>query len=73
MGFDDPRGVELGKDFVKLMTREMPIIPIMSYNVFTVVDETYWTGWPTAANPYANPVPNWSNSRYMLTRLKPAK
>lgn len=73
VSFDDPRGVELGKDFVKLMTREMPIIPLMSYNVFTVMDEKYWKGWPTAANPYANPVPNWANSRYMLVRLKPAE
>ena len=73
IGFDDPRGIELGKDYVKLVTREMPIIPLMAYNVFTVMDETYWKGWPTSANPYANPVPNWSNSRYMLTRLKPAK
>lgn len=71
VGFDDPRGIELGKEYVKLITREMPIIPLMSYNVFTVMDETYWKGWPTAENPYANPVPNWANSRYMLVRLKP--
>jgi peptide/nickel transport system substrate-binding protein len=69
--FDDPRGIELGKDFVKLATREMPIIPLMSYNVFTVADETYWTGFPTAENPYANPVTNWGNSRYMFVRIKP--
>ncbi|MEO8133092.1 MAG: ABC transporter substrate-binding protein, partial [Betaproteobacteria bacterium] len=43
VGFDDPRGIELGKDYIKLMTREMPIIPLMSYNVFTVMDDTYWT------------------------------
>ncbi len=69
--FDDPRGIELGKDYVKLVTREMPIIPLMSYNVFTVADETYWTGFPTAENPYANPVTNWGNSRYMFVRIKP--
>ena len=28
--------------------REMPTIPLMAYNVFTVMDETYWTGYPTA-------------------------
>ena len=42
----------------------MPIIPLMSYNVFTVMDETYWTGYPTAETaPYTDPVPNWGNSR----------
>jgi len=71
--FDDPKGVELGREFAKLAVREMPIIPLMSYNVFTVMDQTYWTGYPTAKNPYTNPVPNWSNSRYMMVRLKQAK
>ncbi|QEL27166.1 ABC transporter substrate-binding protein (plasmid) [Bosea sp. F3-2] len=73
IGFDDPKGVELGRDYVKLMTREMPIIPLMAYNVFTAMDQTYWTGYPTSDNPYANPVTNWGNSRYMFVRLKPTK
>ncbi len=46
VAFDDPKGIELGQEFVKLTVREMPIIPLMSYNVFTVMDETYWTGYP---------------------------
>lgn len=73
IGFDDPKGVDLGRDYVKLMTREMPIIPLMAYNVFTAMDQTYWTGYPTADDPYANPVTNWGNSRYMFVRLKPTK
>ena len=71
--FDDPKGVELGREFVKLAVQEMPVIPLMAYNVFTVMDQTYWTGYPTAKNPYTNPVPNWSNSRYMMVRLKPTQ
>ena len=66
------KGIELGKEYVKLTVREMPIIPLMSYNVFTMMDKKYWTGYPTAEDPYTNPVPNWSNSRYMMVRLKPA-
>jgi peptide/nickel transport system substrate-binding protein len=73
IGFDDKRGIELGKEFIKLTVRDMPIIPIMSYNVFTVMDETYWKGYPSAKDPYTNPVPNWSNSRYMLVKLKPTQ
>jgi peptide/nickel transport system substrate-binding protein len=70
--FDDPRGVELGRDYLKLVAREMPTIPLMSYNVFTVMDDTYWSGYPSAeAAPYTDPVPNWGNTRYMMTRLKP--
>ncbi|HUL05900.1 MAG TPA: ABC transporter substrate-binding protein [Candidatus Acidoferrum sp.] len=71
VAFDDPKGIGLGKEYIKLVAREMPTIPLMSYNVFTAMDETYWTGYPSADNPYANPVPNWGNSRYMLVKLKP--
>jgi peptide/nickel transport system substrate-binding protein len=72
IGFDDPKGIELGHDYVKLVTREMPLIPLMAYNVFTAMDHTYWTGFPTSDNPYANPVTNWGNSRYMFVKIKPA-
>ncbi|MBI5305461.1 MAG: ABC transporter substrate-binding protein [Chloroflexi bacterium] len=71
LDFDDPKGLELGKEFVKLATREQPTIPIMSYNVFSVVDETYWEGFPTAENPYTNPVANWANTKYMFPKIKP--
>jgi len=70
--FTDPRNLELGQEFVKLMVEEMPVIPVMSYNVFSVYDTTYWTGFPAAeSNPYANIVTNWSNSKYIFTQLKP--
>ena len=72
IGFDDPKGIELGRDYLKLAVREMPTIPLMSYNVFTVMDETYWTGYPNAETaPYTDPVPNWANTRYMMVKLKP--
>ena len=72
IGFDDPKGLELGRDYVKLVVREMPTIPLMSYNVFTVMDDTYWTGYPNAETaPYTDPVPNWANTEYMMVKLKP--
>lgn len=70
--FTDPRNLELGQEFVKLMVEEMPVIPVMSFNVFSVYDTAYWTGFPTAEeNPYANIVTNWSNSKYIFTQLQP--
>ncbi|MCT7378463.1 ABC transporter substrate-binding protein [Chelativorans salis] len=72
--FTDPRNLELGHEFVKLMVEEMPVIPVMSFNVFSAYDTRYWTGFPTAEeNPYANIVTNWANSKYILTQLKPTK
>jgi peptide/nickel transport system substrate-binding protein len=71
LDFDDPKVLELGRDFVKLCAREQPTIPIMSYNVFSVCDETYWTGFPDAEHPYTNPVANWANTKYMFPKIKP--
>jgi peptide/nickel transport system substrate-binding protein len=72
--FDDPRGVELGLEYLKLATQEMPTIPLMAYNVFTVMDTTYWKGFPNAETaPYTDPVPNWANTKYMMVKLKSAK
>jgi peptide/nickel transport system substrate-binding protein len=71
LDFDDPKGIELGIEFVKLACTEMPITPIMSYNVFTCCDERYFEGFPTAADPYTNPVPNWANSKYMFVKIRP--
>lgn len=70
LDFDDPKGIELGIEFIKLAAREMPITPIMSYNVFSVCDETYWEGFPTAEDPYTNPVANWANTKYMFVKIK---
>jgi peptide/nickel transport system substrate-binding protein len=70
--FDDPKGIELGTDFIKLAVKNMPNIPLMSYNVFTVMDSTYWTGYPSAEkDPYTDPVPNWANTKYMMVKLRP--
>jgi peptide/nickel transport system substrate-binding protein len=71
--FNDPKGIEYGHEFVKLHLEEMPNIPIMAYNVFSVQSNRYWTGWPDAERPYANPVTNWSNGRYIFTQITPAQ
>ena len=60
------RSIELGKDFVRLHLKEMPNIPVMSYNVFSAMLEKYWTGYPTFENPYTDPVNNWANSQVHL-------
>lgn len=71
--FDDPKGVELGLQYCKLAAQEMPITPIMAYNVFTTMDTTYFTGYPSVDDPYTDPVPNWGNTKYMYVKIKPKK
>ena len=38
---------------------------------YVTVDERYFEGFPTAADPYTNPVPNWANSKYMFVKIRP--
>jgi len=71
LDMDDPRVIELGKEYIKVAVDDMFEIAVCSYNVFTVMDEFYWTGYPSINDPYTDPVPNWTNSRYMYLRLKP--
>jgi peptide/nickel transport system substrate-binding protein len=71
ISFDDPKGVELGQEFCKLAAQDMPITPIMAYNVFTTMDTTYFTGYPSVDDPYTDPVPNWGNTKYMYLKIKP--
>ncbi|UJW85380.1 ABC transporter substrate-binding protein [Devosia sp. SL43] len=70
LAFDSPEVVALGIDYLKLVVEEMPMIPLMAYNKFAPFDTTYWTGYPSADNPYAASGPNWSNLRYMIVALK---
>lgn len=70
--FGSEENLELGHEFVRLMVDEMPVIPVMSFNVFSAYSDRYWTGFPTAEeDPYANIVTNWANSRYIFTQLEP--
>ncbi|MCC6611906.1 MAG: ABC transporter substrate-binding protein [Anaerolineae bacterium] len=71
ISFDDPQGVELGLEFCRLAAQEMPITPLMAYNVFTTMDTTYFEGYPSIDDPYTDPVPNWGNTKYMFVKIKP--
>jgi peptide/nickel transport system substrate-binding protein len=68
---DNAKSIEYGNEYVQLMVEEMPVIPLMSFNVFSVTSEKHWTNWPNSENNYANPVNNWANSRYMFTQIEP--
>ena len=71
ISFDDPQGIELGQEFCRLAVQEMPITPLMAYNVFTTMDTTYFTGYPSVDEPYTDPVPNWGNTKYMFVKIRP--
>ena len=67
---DDPQNVELSKELLKAMVEEMHWIPMFGTSKFVPTINTYWTGWPTAKNPYDGPWWWWSGFKYILPSVK---
>jgi peptide/nickel transport system substrate-binding protein len=51
----------------------MPSIPTFGYIGFSTWDQTYWTNWPGAENPYAPPYVHWGTFKYVTPRLEQIK
>jgi len=67
----DPKVVPLTTDFFKLMVAEAAWLPMFGTSKFVPVTTHYWTGFPTAENPYEGPWWWWTGMRYYLTKFKP--
>ena len=72
IGFDDPELIPLAIEGLKITTAEMPSIATFGYPGFVGWDETYWTNYPGAENPYQQPYQHWPNFKFMLPFLEPA-
>jgi len=55
-----------------IMVTQMPMIPIMAANAGGEYSTKNWTGWPSAADPYAPAQPTLINSLQIILNLKPA-
>jgi peptide/nickel transport system substrate-binding protein len=44
---------------------DMPFIPLVQSTKLLPFNTTYWTGWPTADNPYIKPG-FWSGSAHLI-------
>jgi peptide/nickel transport system substrate-binding protein len=73
VGFDDPELILLGIEGLKVAVREMPSIPTFSYPGVVGWDETYWTNYPGAENPYTQPYQHWPNFKFMLPFIESTK
>jgi peptide/nickel transport system substrate-binding protein len=65
--------VAVGIEGLKIAVTEMPGIPTYGYVGFIAWDETYWTNWPGAENPYTQPYTHWGPFKYMTPLLEPAQ
>lgn len=68
---DTQKLVAIGTEGLKLLVEEMPGIPTFGYIGFVSWDQTYWTNWPGAENPYTQPYTHWGPFKYMTPFLKP--
>lgn len=59
-------------EFLKLATQAHLGITVHAGTKIVPINTTYWTGFPTAENPYEGPWWWWSLFRFMLPKLSPA-
>ena len=51
---------------------EMPFVPLVQAAKLLPMNETYWTGWPTADNYYNHPFFWWNHTHQIIHNLEPA-
>jgi peptide/nickel transport system substrate-binding protein len=70
---DNPKYVELANKALDIYLRDMPEIMLTEELHVVTFNETYWTGWPSAEDPYVAPYPPWEAWRLIVHRIKPVK
>jgi peptide/nickel transport system substrate-binding protein len=68
----DPKLDELFVQAMDIWMAELPVIPITQAKKIIPFDTTYWTGWPTAENPYIHPPTWWQHTHAIIHKLEPA-
>ena len=70
---DDPALIPLFRQAMEIWLRELPAIPLLQWFHRIPHNQTYWTNWPSAENPYMNSA-YWVRSfLIVLLGLEPAQ
>jgi peptide/nickel transport system substrate-binding protein len=56
-----------------IVLRDSPEINMLEELHVITYNQTYWTGWPTAADPYVAPYTPWEAFNIVIHHLKPAQ
>jgi peptide/nickel transport system substrate-binding protein len=67
---DNPAYEEAFLAAFEIYLREVPVIPLVQARKLVPFDTTYWTGWPTTANPYYSPTFWWFGSQIILHTIE---
>lgn len=70
---DDPEYVELVKQATEIFARDLPEITLAEELHTLVFNSTYWTGFPSAENPYVAPYLPWEGFARIIHNLQPTQ
>ncbi|HEY1295813.1 MAG TPA: ABC transporter substrate-binding protein [Chloroflexota bacterium] len=68
---DDPQVLDLGRQAMQLWVENMLTITTVSFKKFITQDQQYWSGFPTAENPTAQPLYWFMGGRFTFPLLTP--
>lgn len=69
----DETYVDLVKQAVAIFARDLPEIPLVEETQTLVYNTTYWTGWPSAENPYMASFIPWEGFARVVHSLQPTQ
>lgn len=70
---DDPDYVDLVRQALEIYFQDLPDISLGYENQAFTFNTTYWTGYPSAENPYTHPAPPWEGFNLIIHNLQPAQ
>lgn len=70
---DDAAYLELVKQATEIFVRDLPEIPLVEETQTLAFNTTYWTGWPSAADPYMAPFIPWEGFARVVQKLQPVQ
>ncbi len=69
----DPAIDDLFVQAAEIFMDELPVIPVTQAKKIVPFNETYWTNWPSADNPYIHPPTWWQSTHVIIHNLEPAQ
>ena len=69
----DPQIDDLFVQAAEIYMDELPVIPVTQAKKIIPFNETYWTNWPSAENPYIHPPTWWQSTHVIIHNLEPAQ
>jgi peptide/nickel transport system substrate-binding protein len=67
----DPAYMALVRQATEILLRDTPQVALTEEVHAVTFNTTYWTGWPSAADPYVAPYQPWEGFALVIQHLKP--